>query len=327
MKFRGCAITIFAVCGAFGVLPASAPADVSAPGWMISGGASRPTDLPPGGTGAVDLDVYDTGAVEAKGGTLTVSFPEGLEASPTKSDGFGAEDCAGTSELVTCKLTIPPAVSESGSQGLQFPVYVTPSAREGQVFVHANVEGGGAANSASSTFPVMISSKPASVGLSGFSSWFSSADGTLDTQAGSHPYAYTSVFTINNFAQPGGRLITPVDGGLRNIVVNLPPGVVGNPNAVPQCTREQLDNEFSEPGELRGGCPSASQIGWDGINIEAGGVGGGAYLPVYNLVPPPGEPAQFGFDIASIGTFFDSKVRTGGDGGISVRVNEYYRGG
>jgi hypothetical protein len=322
MRVRGFAITIFAVCSLIGVLPGNAGADAPGPGWVITGGASHPTNMAPGGTGIIGLDVYDVGAIEAKNGTLTVSFPQGLETDPVRDDGHGADDCEGTGRLVTCKLTLQPASSEFGSQALGFPVQVTSGAVEGQVLVQASVKGGGVRTPASVTFPVTISSKPAEAGLSGFGSWFSNADGTLDTQAGSHPYAYTTVFTINNFVRPKfGEEIPPVDGGLRNIVVNLPPGVVGNPNAVPQCTRPQFDNEYAEPGEEGGGCPSASQIGWVAISIANGGINDAADLPVYNLVPPPGEPAQFGFTIASIGTFLDSKVRTGGNNGISVRVN------
>ncbi len=75
-------------------------------------------------------------------------------------------------------------------------------------------------------------------------------------------------------------------GSLRNLTVSLPPGLSGNPQAVPKCTVTQFNAD---------GCPAASQVGSTVNNITAGGalplnVQGG----VYNLVPQAGEPARLG---------------------------------
>lgn len=70
----------------------------------------------------------------------------------------------------------------------------------------------------------------------GFHSFQASFTGT---QAGSHPDV-TVGFELNN-ALNQGNSYEPVGGEVRNLAVNLPPGLIGNPTAVPQCTRQRLD--------------------------------------------------------------------------------------
>ena len=106
----------------------------------------------------------------------------------------------------------------------------------------------------------------------------------------------------------------PAGGHPRDLAVNLPPGFVGNPTAVPRCTRLQFDNEECDP---------STQVG---VNIGDAVFGGKIVpfrvaFPVYNLVPPPGVPAQFGFVLAGIQVFLDAGIRSGGDYGITVHTN------
>jgi hypothetical protein len=76
---------------------------------------------------------------------------------------------------------------------------------------------------------------------------------------------------------------------LRDLTIHLPPGLVGNPLAAPQCTAAQLNADA---------CPAGSDVG-DVTNSLLAYV---AVIPVpltvsgdlYNLVPQPGEPARFG---------------------------------
>jgi hypothetical protein len=44
-------------------------------------------------------------------------------------------------------------------------------------------------------------------------------------------------------------------------------------------------------------------------------------LGVYNLVPPPGVPADFGFTFEGIGTFIEPSVRSGSDDGITAHTD------
>jgi hypothetical protein len=56
---------------------------------------------------------------------------------------------------------------------------------------------------------------------------------------------------------------------------------------------------------------------------ETGGV---IREPVYNMVPPPGMPAQFGFRVLTTAVFIDASVRTGGDYGLTANLQSLPQG-
>src|SRR6185312_15760254 len=140
----------------------------------------------------------------------------------------------------------------------------------------------------------------------------SNANGTIDTQAGSHPYSATFSFDLKNIpkAAPQQAEYETPGGPIRNIEVKLPPGLVGNPGAVSQCTLEALDRQA---------CPADSMVG-----INQGIVAGGSRIGwrVYNIVPPPGVAAEFAFTLFGINVFLQSGVRTGSDYGITTDAND-----
>src|SRR4051794_14772354 len=78
-------------------------------------------------------------------------------------------------------------------------------------------------------------------------------------------------------------------GQVKDLTVGLPPGMVGDPNATPLCTVDQLNADA---------CPDESEVGTVTANATVTVV----VLPVtldvhgtlYNLQPQPGEPARFG---------------------------------
>jgi hypothetical protein len=108
------------------------------------------------------------------------------------------------------------------------------------------------------------------------------ADGTPDTQAGSHPYAFELHFELN-FDEGAGK----TEGGeLRDTITYLPPGMIGNPTAVPTCPRQSFEGVLPD-------CPPSSQIGVARVVLP--GLNSEAFAPLYNLVPPPGAALQLGF--------------------------------
>jgi hypothetical protein len=179
----------------------------------------------------------------------------------------------------------------------------------GAVVNHVTAEGGGAAGPGEVSSPLTVSSGTPGFGFAGFDAWFSNANGTTDTQAGSHPYQAVFSFDLNQFGAKSAG------GSLRNLSVELPPGLVGDTNAVAQCTRQQL------LASLTGGCPASTQVGVDSPALpEAGGAPFTPEVPVYNMVPPPGVPVEFGFTALGVNVLLDAQVRSGSDYGITEEV-------
>jgi hypothetical protein len=171
------------------------------------------------------------------------------------------------------------------------------------------VAGGGAPTSASTEDPIAVGSAPGAFRFTNWDVWFSNADGTLDTQAGSHPYEATFSFNLaaeeRNVFGSGG---SPVGGEAREIDVELPPGFAGNPTVVPQCTRQEFDENS---------CPNGSQIGIIAVTVA---LGLHFHADVFNMVPPAGIADQIAFEIQGNETFIDTGVRTGGDYGLTSRT-------
>ena len=324
------------------------------PGWELSS-AAYPTHLKPGGKGIVVVSVFNVGAGSTTGNvTLTDTLPPGLEAveaGPLVTSG-GAEQefleeyefLDEENELLEAKgmtgdddieqlrtwrcsgQTVVTCTTSPGYEGKQRPIKAGYAGRIGIIVKVIGAEGvdtnhvtvaGGGGGTAEGSAPVTIGASPPGFGLTGFDGWITNADGTPDTQAGSHPYEMSFILGLNtNQKEPAG-------GNIRDASVALPPGIIGDPHAVPQCPRQK----FLVEGES---CPPESQVGVDrpalANQFEFGSGPFAVRFPVYNLVPPPGVAAEFGFD--ALGTVFliDSNVRSGSDYGITSSVrNLAYR--
>jgi hypothetical protein len=97
----------------------------------------------------------------------------------------------------------------------------------------------------------------------------------------------------------------------RDIKIGLPPGLVGNPHAVGQCTPQQ----FATALEQGGGCPQASQIGISKVAIYQGATP--FTEPVFNMIPPPGAPAELGLYGGQLKTLVTIGVRSESDYGLN----------
>src|SRR6202034_1565082 len=291
-------------CGLTLMFVSLVEADNTAPGYEVIG-RFGPTNLPPGGEGLLHLYVYNLGAGESTvGPTLTDVLPAGVVAKTSEIEGGG--DCTGISE-VTCQMA---PIAPSGAPVLvEIPVSV--SATSVSEPDRVRVSGGGALDVSNTTVPVHYGSEPAPFGLVNADAWVTSPDGTIYTQAGSHPYEITVAFEPTSIGSGTGAE-KPSGGEPRFMNVSLPPGIVGEPGAVPKCTRIELENESH--------CRPDSQIGEDGPSVSGAGVS--FDLPVYNMVPPPGVAAEFAFTVdGNINVFIDARVRSGGDYGITEHAN------
>ncbi|HWX44073.1 MAG TPA: hypothetical protein VNY52_01990 [Solirubrobacteraceae bacterium] len=155
----------------------------------------------------------------------------------------------------------------------------------------------------------------ADVGIESFASAVTAdAAGAPAVQAGSHPYALTTSIVFDHHAveEFGEKRFVP-DGDPKDIEVNLPPGLIVNPTATAaKCTEAMLEHE--------GDCPNASAVGVVVANTKPFPE---LLAAVFNMVPPPGVPAEFGFNAAGVGevVHIGGRVRTGGDYGLSAESN------
>jgi hypothetical protein len=134
------------------------------------------------------------------------------------------------------------------------------------------------------------------------------ADGTVDTQAGSHPYQYR--ITLAFKTGEGGA----TEGGIpRDVIVDLPTGMIGDPLSAPRCTRADFE------GNGTAHCPLDTQIGV--LRADVGGAGGIAG-PVYNMEAPPGVAGQLAFSGADLNVLEDASVRREEGYGLRVAVSD-----
>ncbi len=160
-------------------------------------------------------------------------------------------------------------------------------------------------------------------GVETFETPVTEQSGTPAAQAGSHPYAITTTIIFDNHfsekykEENGGNGLLP-NGNPKQIEVNLPVGMIVNPTATPtRCTEEELlASAGGEPG-----CPESSAVGV--TTIAFGDNLGEKTTAVYNMVPPPGAPAELGAAPIKVGVIVRilGNVRTGSDYGVSGTVS------
>jgi hypothetical protein len=318
------------------------------PGWMMTG-HSTPTAMPPGGSSYIVLDVMNDGAGASSGPiTVTDTLPEGVTAEEAGALGyidFGTQPylpisqndwrCTGNGPGGVSGATVVRCTSElsyeggGGFPGTEIGVHPLPEvalkvklpAREGTETNRATISGGGASGPAATSDPLQITNKPLEFGFQGWDMWASNVNGTIDTQAGSHPYEMTFVTSLNNLhgeegwvAAGSGFASRPPQ--VRSFVGELPPGFVGEPDAIARCTRQQLDARE---------CPSGSQLGVLAL-MAAGGIVQDGQQPVYNMVAPAGYPDEIGYIYSRGGesaeTRFDTEVRSGSNYGLTTTFED-----
>jgi hypothetical protein len=121
------------------------------------------------------------------------------------------------------------------------------------------------------------------------------------TQAGGHPDFETSL-SIDTSGSGGERYT-------KDIYTDLPPGSVGAPLAVPRCDAAELQLTVA------GKCPTQSQVGEALTNPLLT-----FYSPVYSIIPPEGESAEFAYKAFIITAVLFPRVRSESDYGLTVEV-------
>jgi uncharacterized repeat protein (TIGR01451 family) len=305
-------------------LPAVAGAAPPGPAWAINLTHSTPTNFAPGdvsGTHVYNVEVTNIGSKATNGSPITVTdfLPLGLTLNSGQIEFVGAD--SSSAPTMSCDQGPPPSCTTSSvvPPGAQLfmvvPVNIAANA-PASVTNQVAVSGGGATG-ASASLQTTISSALAPFGLQAFEGSLLDSGGAEETRAGSHPYQLHvgAQFNTNN---PEG---IPADGlpaeNPMNISAELPAGLILNPEAtLVRCTEAQLTSRGSDAGNL---CPAGSAVGLAHLTLNLGGVARPVNAqPIYNMVPPQGRPASFGFDVLGFGIFIHllGHVREDGEVGL-----------
>lgn len=125
----------------------------------------------------------------------------------------------------------------------------------------------------------------ADFGIDDFDLVFADARGDILTQAGDHPFALEISWDSN---VSGGE----TEGKLRDLLLDLFPGLVASPISTPSCARE----DFAELDAGVNDCPTSAAVGIVATSFDEAGKW--AVAPVFSLVPSEGAVASFGFRAA-----------------------------
>lgn len=282
-----------------------------------------PTHLEPGGTGYYVIGVRNGGDTASAGVvTVTNSLPAGVEATAMAGTGWTCPTPAALAGNPTPTCTRATAVSAGTTSSIRVTVNVAANAGP-TVTSRVAVSGGGATDAGVAEDLGVVSATPAPAGIvaGSFEAELS------DYQAGGHPDSRVSFRLATEMAAVQSPLFPPqvvVKGGApKDIVVDIPKGVLGNPRGLPRCTPSQL----TPPGFDE--CPGAAQVGYTELyTIQSGlPVNPPIRAAVYNMVPERGEVAKFGLRASgALNAYISIRVRTDGDYGLTATIRNIFDG-
>jgi hypothetical protein len=141
-----------------------------------------------------------------------------------------------------------------------------------------------------------------------FSAGAFNADGTPSTQAGAHPSELVTSFVFGTVFSSSQGTDVPA-AAIKDTLVDIPAGVIGDPGAVPQCREQDL-----HPADR---CPADTQVGYADVD-RTFVFRGISRVAVSNVVPTAGESAAFRFVIVNSSVRIGVKVRSDGDYGVTA---------
>jgi hypothetical protein len=318
--------------------PGTAGATYTAPWWRLDATvASSPALLP---EAQVIATAANDGDGDVDGAESPIVFSDVLPATLTPvavkarvsgdgSLGAGTEippaDCALDGQTVTCRY--PGTVLPYERLVMRITVQVNePGAGE-------DVVTAAGANAGSKSLSKTLSAGPEpQLGLEGerYELMPEGEDGGSDIQAGSHPFQLTIPLDFNQtlrryrFASKEEALPSAASALPRDVHIKLPPGLVGDAGAVPQCPEAAF--AAIKKGNVNI-CPDDTAVGVASVTVNLDGVTpfvawAQLMVPVFNLEPAAGEPARFGFEAEGATVIIKTAVPTGGDYAVEGRVEQ-----
>jgi hypothetical protein len=281
--------------------------------------------------------VENTGADETSGQLKIKNLvPEGLSVLKTEFRyiGIGSEfpsnfELAGSlcPSAVECRFpgilsTIGIETLKPGQRLVMVDAVQVPAEAGGELIDFAEVSGGGAPR-AEGQGTTIASSAP-SFGHLGFGAYATNAAGEPYTQAGGHPFEFSTEFNFATLSclNPNNLFAPEAWGPIyfsqcplydpKDVSAEFPPGLVANPQAVPHCP---LADYFAGECEIR-------KVAVGTADLRPFAMSSSAYKyiePVLNLEPSNRYPGELG--ILVLGAPFiviTTGIRDGGDYGVSA---------
>jgi uncharacterized repeat protein (TIGR01451 family) len=322
---RSLRAVLAALVAAVALLAVSAAPALAAPAgaWSVESIAS--SYLAPGSTDSYEVRAINLSAEPAGEVTITDTLPAAVQ---FKSVAFYWSGFEGPNLNAFLPICTPPirqllecsfnasalGVKIQPTQKVRMVIEVTvpPSAPEGPIVNEVSAEGAGASASASSQNTV--SAHP-TFGIANFT--LQTVERTLETpeslgsgsyefanvpdkftQAGGHPWALVATGEVTNELRESKLSGTsePVfyhyaTRDPKDILTDLPPGLLGDPMAVPRCPLAVL----REAGINNGGqCPADTILGW--YRLSYFGKYPGEIGPIVNVAPAIGQSAEFALE-------------------------------
>ena len=256
-----------------------------------------PSNFAPGGRGDYQVEIANLGNSASSGPlNLRLALPNGLGRDSIKQSGPPTWSCPGApGDRVTVCTSSGQIPRHGVVRNLILSADVAPPVA-GERFASARLEGGGAAERATTSELTSLSAESAPFGVlpNSFLADFFAADGTTPIrEAGAHPAQVIIGLDLTTLATPpASPTQIAAAGSIRHFQLALPPGFLGNPTAPGECT----------PAELTvGACPRSAQVGR--IELATGPFAPADFpktysQPVFNMQSPHGVLADLAFAIA-----------------------------
>ena len=334
-------LALLTALASFGCLLAAGPAAAASepePWWHLTQRVI-PSEIEPGGEGVIVVQAINLGNASTSGRyEFTDHLPPGLTlkkveyfapflpAKPQRSlDMAPLGYCTTTASSASCSNESPKQPPEpkyvlepvAPYEFLELRLKVKDNGAEPGA-LNEFTAGGGGATPLSAARPVAIGEAPIPFGLESFRLTPEEEGGATATRAGSHPYQLTTNVTFNR-ASPESFKPPALP---RNLHFKLPPGMIGNALITPQC--QTPTSPTSAPAAAPTNAPPTPR------SVRPSSppppltrpVKNSRRVPVFNLTPPTGSRARFGFEVIHNPVILDTSMRSGRgeDYGVTVTV-------
>jgi hypothetical protein len=301
---------------------AAGPVWAEGPVWNIVSTPS-PTIFQPGEHGdLIVVSATNIGGAASDGAAVTVSasLPAGLTVEqivgtdayrdPRSTVASGNDLVCVSTPVLACTDSRP--IDPGDTLIVKIEVAVEAGLPAASLTSDAEVSGGGAQDASTTSAIALGSTGPGSTAPAFGIARRSFFAATSSDQAGAHANVTTG-FTLNTVSPEGGGVFAKPVATPRDVSLELPPGLAGDVTGIPRCTMAQVANSSN--------CPSDTRVGTATVTIAVGDRET-VVVPVFNIVPYPGEPIALAFDALAFTARFDASVLSDGDYAVRMSAQD-----